>query len=69
MIMSLEALVNQNYKHFSESDRAVWKYLSEHRKECEDIAIKKMGRKMSASPTPSVHAALLKDSASRALRS
>ncbi len=45
MIMSLEALVNQNYKHFSESDRAVWKYLSEHRKECEDIAIKKMAEK------------------------
>ena len=42
MIMSLEALVNQNYKHFSESDRAVWTYLSAHRKECEDMAIKKM---------------------------
>ena len=23
--MSLEELVNQNYKYFSESDRAVWK--------------------------------------------
>ncbi len=43
--MSLEALVNQNYKHFSESDRAVWNYLSEHRKECENIAIKKMAQK------------------------
>lgn len=43
--MSLEALVNQNYKYFSESDRAVWKYLSEHRLECENIAIKKMAQK------------------------
>lgn len=43
--MSLEELVNQNYKYFSESDRAVWKYLSEHRPECENIAIKKMAQK------------------------
>ena len=40
--MSLEALVNEKYKAFSESDRAVWKYLSEHRAECENIAIKKL---------------------------
>lgn len=43
--MSLEALVNQHYKHFSETDRAVWSYLSEHREECADIAIKKMAQK------------------------
>lgn len=43
--MSLEELVNQNYKYFSESDRAVWKYLSEHQPECENIAIKKMTQK------------------------
>lgn len=40
--MSLEALVNQNYQHFSESDRVVWAYLSNHREECKDIAIKRM---------------------------
>ena len=44
-IMSLEALVNEKYKAFSESDRAVWKYLSEHRAECENIAIKKLAQK------------------------
>lgn len=43
--MSLEALVNEKYKAFSESDRAVWKYLSEHRAECECIAIKKLAQK------------------------
>lgn len=43
--MSLEALVNENYKAFSESDRAVWKYLSAHRAECQDIAIKKLAQK------------------------
>ncbi len=43
--MSIEALVNQNYKNFSESDRAVWAYLSEHRSECADMAIKKMAQK------------------------
>lgn len=43
--MSIEELVNQNYKHFSESDRAVWAYLSEHRSECADMAIKKMAQK------------------------
>lgn len=43
--MNIEELVNQNYKHFSESDRAVWAYLSEHRSECADMAIKKMAQK------------------------
>ena len=43
--MNIEELVNQNYRHFSESDRAVWAYLSEHRSECADMAIKKMAQK------------------------
>lgn len=43
--MSLEALVNQNYQHFSESDRVVWAYLSNHREECKDIAIKRMAER------------------------
>lgn len=43
--MSIEELVNQNYKYFSESDRAVWAYLSGHRSECADMAIKKMAQK------------------------
>ena len=32
--MNIEELVNQNYRHFTESDRAVWAFLSEHRSEC-----------------------------------
>lgn len=43
--MSIEELVNQHYKHFSESDKAVWAYLSEHRSECADMPIKKMAQK------------------------
>ena len=43
--MNIEELVNQNYKHFSESDRAVWAYLSEHRSECANMTIKKMAQK------------------------
>lgn len=43
--MSIEELVNQNYKYFSESDRSVWAYLSGHRSECADMAIKKMAQK------------------------
>ena len=43
--MSIEALVNQNYERFSESDRAVWGYLSGHRSECAGMAIGKMAEK------------------------
>lgn len=43
--MSIEALVNENYKHFSESDRAVWDYLSGHQSECAGMAIEKMAKK------------------------
>ncbi|MGN1014735.1 MAG: MurR/RpiR family transcriptional regulator [Butyricicoccus sp.] len=49
--MNIEALVNQNYSRFSESDRAVWGYLSEHRAECEDISIGKMAQKSCVSRT------------------
>lgn len=43
--MSIDALVNQNYKHFSESDHAVWNYLSQHRAECADMPINKMAER------------------------
>lgn len=43
--MSIEALVNQNYKHFSESDRAVWEYLSENQVACSGMSIEKMAKK------------------------
>ena len=45
IIMSLEALVIENYKAFSESDRAVWKTVYAHMAECEDNAIKKLAQK------------------------
>lgn len=47
--MSIEALVNENYKRFSESDHAVWDYLSEHQSVCADMAIEKMAQKCSVS--------------------
>lgn len=43
--MSIDELVNQNYNRFSESDRAVWEYLSANRCACENIAIEKMAKK------------------------
>lgn len=43
--MSIEALVNQKYNSFSESDRAVWGYLSKHRMECVNMAIEKVAKK------------------------
>lgn len=43
--MSIEALVNGNYKRFSESDRAVWDYLSQHQSECACLSIEKVAQK------------------------
>ena len=43
--MNIEELVNQHYTQFSESDRAVWAYLSQHQSECADMAIKEMAKK------------------------
>lgn len=43
--MGIEALVNGNYKRFSESDRAVWGYLSQHQAECANLSIEKMAGK------------------------
>ncbi|MDO5547875.1 MAG: hypothetical protein Q4F79_05240 [Eubacteriales bacterium] len=49
--MSVEELVNKNYARFSESDRAVWRYISEHRGECGDLAISAMAKKCCVSRT------------------
>lgn len=43
--MSIEALVNGNYERFSESDRAVWNYLSGHQAECANMSIEKVAAK------------------------
>ncbi len=49
--MNIEELVNQNYERFSESDRAVWQYITAHRIECEDLAIGAMAKKCCVSRT------------------
>lgn len=49
--MSVEELVNKNYARFSESDRAVWNYISAHRAECLDLAISTMAKKCCVSRT------------------
>ena len=49
--MNIEELVNQNYERFSESDRAVWQYISAHRAECEHLAIGTMAQKCCVSRT------------------
>lgn len=49
--MNIEQLVNQNYERFSESDRAVWQYISAHRAECEDLAIGTIAKKCCVSRT------------------
>lgn len=43
--MSIEALVNGTYKRFSESDRAVWEYLSQHQAECANLSIEKVAQR------------------------
>lgn len=43
--MSIEALVNGAYKRFSESDRAVWDYLSQHQLECANESIEKVAQR------------------------
>lgn len=49
--MNIEGLVNQNYARFSESDRAVWNYMSQHREECAELAIGAMAKKCCVSRT------------------
>ncbi|MCD8357040.1 MAG: MurR/RpiR family transcriptional regulator [Clostridia bacterium] len=49
--MSIEELVNRNYKRFSESDKAVWAYVSGHREECAQLAIGTMAKKCCVSRT------------------
>lgn len=49
--MSIEELVNQNYKRFSESDKAVWTYIAGHREECAHLVIGEMAKKCCVSRT------------------
>lgn len=43
--MSVEELVNEKYAQLSESDRAVWKYISSHRQECQNLSIEVMAKR------------------------
>ena len=49
--MRIEELVNRNYSRFSESDKAVWKYIVDHREECAGLAIGAMAKKCCVSRT------------------
>lgn len=49
--MTIEELVNQNYSRFSESDKAVWKYIAVHRTECTESTIGTLAQKCCVSRT------------------
>ena len=49
--MNIEELVNQNYARFSESDRAVWRYISAHREKCAGMTIGNMAQRCCVSRT------------------
>ena len=40
--MQLEELINKNYSQLNENDLYIWKYISTHRKECENISINQL---------------------------
>ena len=37
--MRLEELMNQYSDHLNETDRYIWNYVENHRKECENVRI------------------------------
>lgn len=49
--MSIDELINQKYSSFSESDKAVWKYIATHRIESEKMSINDMAQKCFVSRT------------------
>ncbi|MDO4173967.1 MAG: MurR/RpiR family transcriptional regulator [Eubacteriales bacterium] len=49
--MGIEELVNRNYERFSESDRAVWQYISANRDACEGMSISVMAKNCCVSRT------------------
>ncbi len=49
--MNIEELVDQNYDRFSESDRAVWQYVSAHREECAQLTIGETAKRCCVSRT------------------
>ncbi len=49
--MKLEQLVNKYYRYLNENDLYIWDYISNHRKECEKLAIDQLAYKCSVSRT------------------
>lgn len=49
--MKLDELVNKYYKCLNDNDLYIWNYISNHRKECENLAIDQLAYKCSVSRT------------------
>ncbi|MDY2726903.1 RpiR family transcriptional regulator [Anaerostipes sp. 494a] len=49
--MKLEELVNKYYRQLNENDLHIWNYISNHRKECEKLAIDQLAYKCNVSRT------------------
>lgn len=49
--MKLEELFNKNYGKLSENDRDIWKYIADHRKECEALSIEELASRCHVSRT------------------
>lgn len=50
-IMRLEELVNQNYQKLNENDLMIWRYIQNHKKECQNIAIEELAQRCCISRT------------------
>lgn len=49
--MSIEELVNKYYSHMNSNDLHIWKYISNHKKECVDITIEELANRCNVSRT------------------
>lgn len=49
--MRLEELINSNYAHLNDNDHYIWSYISQHRKECEQLSIEGLAAKCHVSRT------------------
>lgn len=49
--MKLDELINKNYNYLSENDIYIWRYISTHKKECENLSIEQLAKKTHVSRT------------------
>lgn len=49
--MQLDELINKHYRRLNENDLHIWNYVSNHRKECEKLAIDQLAYKCNVSRT------------------